>query len=269
MNANRSTSRPRLLIHGLLAALAVTTSASIAAIDQPEPSNPNQSKQPVADAKLNEILEDVDRRGVQVISLRAAFRQEKRTAMLNKPLVSSGKLAIKGDHTRWDTLEPHRSTMTIDPQSLRIHYPEQSVVEIYDLGDDYRQFSGSPIPRLDKLRQAFDIAHLPVALNSPPKSGGTAEPDSTYIRLGLTPKTDQLKQHITRLNVLIDTRLPCAVQMTVEDIDGDITDIKFSDIKINADVADKDVSLDVPAGTREVHPLSGSAPATNPPGSPK
>lgn len=263
MNTIRSSSRPRPLVHGLLAGLAVATSASLAAIDPP--SQPNAADQPAAkdpygisNAKLNEILEDVDRRGAAVTSLRANFRQEKRTAMLNKPLVSSGKLAIKGDHTRWDTLEPHRSTMTIDPQSLRIHYPEQSVVEIYDLGDDYRQFSGSPIPRLDKLRQAFEIAHLPVALNSPPANGGKTEPDYTYIRLGLTPKTDQLKQHLTRLSVVIDTRLPCAVQMTVEDIDGDITDIKFSEIKINAEVADKDVALNVPSGTREVRPLGGS-----------
>lgn len=205
------------------------------------------------DAAFEARLREVDAQFDEVKTLRGRFVQKKHTPLLRKPLESSGTVAISGERTRWDTAEPRRSVMTIDGRGLRIYFPEQRVVEIYDLGEDVREFSGSPLPRLAKLRESFDLSALGVS-----EMGGE-EGDGSLLAIELLPRTDSLREHIAYVRVLIDSGLPAVRRVEIEDVDGELTEIEFLDVEINALIEEREVELDVPRGTREVHPLDPRA----------
>ncbi len=202
------------------------------------------------DEAFERRLEAMDARVAAVRSLRASFTQKKHTPLLKNPMVSSGIIRIKDDVTRWDTVEPSPSVMTIDASGLSIYFPEQRVVEVYELTDDVREFSGSPLPRLASMRASFDLAPLDAS-----ELGGDRAAQS-LVALELLPRTEALKDHIASVRVLIDESIPAVLRIEIEDVDGERTEIWFRDIKVNVAVDDREMKLDVPPGVRRVHPLS-------------
>lgn len=215
------------------------------------PAQPSTPKQPDAGAKddFEKRLEEIDERAKGTKTLRARFEQKKHTPLLKKPLESKGTVVIKGDKTRWETVEPHRSTMTIDDKGLRIFYPDQQILEIYELGGDVREFSGSPLPRLEKLRKSFAIAQVKAS-----ELGGRDD-DAKALGVELLPRAEELKKHVARVRVLIDITAPAVSRIEIEDVDEERTVVEFKDVELNKEVEDAEVTLVVPSGTREVHPL--------------
>lgn len=195
-------------------------------------------------------LEAMDARVGAVRTLRARFTQKKHTPLLKNPMVSTGIVRVRGDVTRWDTVEPSGSVMTIDGAGLSIYFPEQRIIEVYALEDDIREFSGSPLPRLAALRGSFDLA--PVAASAL----GAEDTDESLIAMELLPRTDAMKEHVAFIRVLIDERLPAVRRIEIEDVDGERTEISFHDIEVDASIGDGEMTLEVPAGVRRVHPLS-------------
>ena len=63
-------------------------------------------------------------------------------------MVSSGTIKLKGTSTRWDTLKPHPTVMTIDASLVRIYYPDQKTVEEYPVQGDMARLASSPLPRI-------------------------------------------------------------------------------------------------------------------------
>jgi outer membrane lipoprotein-sorting protein len=156
---------------------------------------------------------------------------------------------MKGEQTRWETVEPHRSVMTVDPRGLRIFYPDQKVVEVYDLGDDIRAFTSSPLPRLATLRESFSITRLRESVL------GGRDNDPSMLAVELLPRHDRLKERVARVRVLIDSDVPAVRRMEIEDADGERTEIEFTNVEVNVTVDDADVAMALPPGTRTVYPL--------------
>ncbi len=215
----------------------------------------NEPVAAVPKSELEKRLEAIDARSAEVRTLRGRFVQKKHTPLLKKPMESSGTVVVKGDKTRWETLEPRKTVMTIDGEGLRIFFPEQKVVEVYRLGDDAREFAGSPLPRLSALRGSFDISQ---AKNL---DMGASDEDGSLVAIELLPRTAELKEHVTRVRVLIDSGVPAVRRIEIVDADGEKTEIEFKDVEINKDVSDEELILKLPTGTREVHPLGETVPA--------
>lgn len=197
--------------------------------------------------ELDRRLDEIDVRLESVKTLKARFEQRKFTPILKKPLVSSGKVAVLGERTLWETQRPNQSVMLTDSRQLRVYYPDQKVIEVYELGEDVRGFSGSPLPRIAPLRAMFEI--------SEGRGDGKRPRDEDVLVLELLPKGETLKKHVERVRVEIDTRVPCARRIEITDIDGERTEIEFRDVTLNAKVDEDEVVLKAPAGTREVWPL--------------
>lgn len=241
---------------------------------QPEPAKPPQ---PVAnpppthpgttptsfkasiDPDLEKRLEEVDARAAKVESLRAKFEQRKHTPLLKKPLISTGTLTAKAERARWDTLSPHASTTTLDARELRVYYPEQRTVEIYQLGQDVREFAGATLPRLEKLKASFSIAAIK------PSALGESDDNKELLAIELTPLAAQLRERVARVRVLIDTALPAARRLEILDPDGDRTEMVFTDIRLGEKIEPAELTLDTPSGVREVRPLAKLAPKPSKP----
>ena len=191
-------------------------------------------------------LSEIDARAAKVQGLSANFEQQRFTALLTRPLVSSGKIRIHGPQMRWDTEKPERSVMLIDQREAKIYYPIQKSLEIYALDQRLGELAASPLPRLDTLKRKFSFEQIP-------ESQMGARSDHQFLALRLVPTDASLREHVHDVRVLLDVRAACVVRAEMIDSDDEKTVLSFSNIQVNVDVGD--LSLNVPPGTRISHPL--------------
>lgn len=223
-----------------------------------QPSSPAAASQPATDASkptFEQRLTTVDEKMVQVKDLRAQFEQRKKTALLKKPLVSSGSLVCKGESVLWKTTSPRASSMLVEPTKVTVYYPQDKLAEEYDVGARFRDAAGGPLPRLSKLKERFEIAELtPDELKA---LGMNADDMKDRVGVKLTPKGEDLRKYVASVRVILDTTVPCADRVIIADPDGDETEIRFSAVRINTEVSDADLALKLPEGTRVSRPTGG------------
>jgi len=203
------------------------------------------------DPALAAQLESIDRRAAAIRDVTASFEERKFTALLKKPLVSSGTLRSVGSRARWDTKSPHPSAMVVDAAGIRIYYPERSTLEVYALDEKLRWLAVSPLPRLMALLDRFYIERTTDAERR------DSETPHAHLALRLHPRDEAVGRYVRQVDVLLDTDTAFVVRVEMLDVDGDRTVISFSDIRANAGIGDADVELTVPGDTRIVRPLAG------------
>jgi outer membrane lipoprotein-sorting protein len=202
-----------------------------------------------ADAALWAKLNEIDSRAGQIKSLSAHFEQQKFTALLRKPLVSSGKIRINGPVIRWDTEKPEPSVLFIDPHEVKVFYAAQKTLEVYPLDKRLAELAASPLPRLAVLKEKFSFQQIGVAQ----LDASVRKKDCLALRL--VPTDPSLAEHVRQVRVLLDIPRAFILKAEVTDGDGDRTELSFSDVQLNADVGD--LALSVPPGTAVTHPLEG------------
>ena len=69
----------------------------------------------------SERLERLDARVAKIKDLTADFIERKYTTLLKKPLVSSGRIRVRGDIARWDTNKPYKTGMLVGGGEVRSH----------------------------------------------------------------------------------------------------------------------------------------------------
>jgi outer membrane lipoprotein-sorting protein len=212
---------------------------------------------PREDSALLKRLEAVDARTGDVQDLSAHFKQEKFTALLKRPLVSSGTVRVKGTKVRWDTEKPGPAVLYLDATQIKLYYPKQKLVEIYPIDRRLAELAASPLPRLQTLRQRFWIEQIPLK-----EFGTDGAADDQQIALRLMPKDASLAEHVKSVRVLLDVKNAHILKAETTDAadegeDPDRTLITFSDVKTNAGVKDEELNLVVPKGTKESRPLEG------------
>src|SRR2546421_1063092 len=210
---------------------------------------PTSKPAAIDDATWQRMLE-TDRKGGEIQDLVADFEQQKFTAMLKKPLVSRGRVFVRGSTMLWDSKEPEPNVLQIDPREVRIYYPAQKTIEVYQIEQKLGQLAASPLPRLAKLQQQFDFA--PLALNE------FGETDNTrFLALKMTPINPALREHVEEVRVLLDTTSGLIVRLEMRDADGDRTLVAFANAKTNVGLKDSQLQIAAPADVKITRPLAG------------
>ncbi len=203
-------------------------------------------------------LEAVDAGMAKVTNLRADFEQRRRTRLLKRPLVSRGTVLTKGDLVRWDAVSPRESALVIGHGAIRMYYPADKLVELYPVGEGFRDLAGAPLPRLSALRERFVLS--PLAASDP----AMKDEDEQLLGVLLTPKGDELRKHVTSVKVIIDEAGPVAKKVVITDAEGEETEIVFSHTRLNGGVRDDEIELELPEGVRVSKPLGeGRTPAAD------
>lgn len=203
------------------------------------------------DPILWERLKEIDRRAGRIKDLSATFEQQKFTALLKKPLVSSGRVRVAGSTMRWDTAKPDPTIMVIDEREMRLYYPRQKTVEVYPINQKMARLAASPLPRLDVLRKHFKVEEIPAREMNQLAEG------PKFLALLLTPIDSALREHIDQVRVLLDADSAYILRAEMIDPDGDRTVISFADIQLNLDIKPDDLKLMVPEGAAITRPLEG------------
>jgi outer membrane lipoprotein-sorting protein len=250
---------------------------------QPQPSPPPSpspattqagATAPAEDPAFIRRLEAIDARAAGINDLTAEFEQRRHTPLLKRPLVSSGRVRLKGTTIRWDTRAPSKSVLVINAESLWIFYPQQRTLEIYPMESGLARLAASPLPRLQAVRDQFIVHECKVS----ELDGVTADSKAPAVAVLLVPRSEELKKYVREVRVLLDEPAAegqaigteggakdrqdrpygVARQIEVTDGDGDRTVVVFKEIRTNTGLKDSDLELTVPEGTRVSHPLEGA-----------
>jgi outer membrane lipoprotein-sorting protein len=240
-------SRINFLILLILSAAQIATAAP-----DTKPADQQLGEAPKGvDPTLWSRMLQIDARAGKINTLIADFQQEKHTALLKKPLVSSGELRIRGSTMRWETRLPQPSILVITEREARILYPNPApgVVEIYNLDQRIGELAASPLPRLAILKNRFHFEQIPV------HDMDANARDDAFLALKMTPIERQIAEHVEEVRVLLDVAAGYIVRAEMTDADGDRTVLKFTQVKLGVDPGD--LELKVPAGANVTRPLEG------------
>ena len=208
------------------------------------------------DQKLWNLMVEIDGRGAGITDLSADFTQEKHTPLLKKPLVSTGRILIKGPVSLWTTVAPEPTIMRIDTKEIRLLYPRQKVLEIYRTDERMGALAASPFPRLAVIKEHFTFER--VAARSLLQDAD----ESKFLALRMKPTQEELKKHIDEVTVLLEIATGFVQRAQTIDTDGDRMVLTFSKLQTNTGLKDRDLEMEVPAGVSVTRPLESGGSET-------
>jgi outer membrane lipoprotein-sorting protein len=203
------------------------------------------------DEKLWKQLVEIDARGAKIHDLSADFTQEKHTALLKKPLVSTGHILIKGSASLWTTTHPEPTVMRIDDKEVRLYYPRQKVVEVYRTDERMGSLAASPFPRLAVINSHFSFERVS------PRDLLPDVDETKYLALRMKPTEPELQKHIDEVTVVLEIATGFVARAQTIDSDGDRMVLTFSNIRMNGGLKDDDLKLQLPADVEVTRPLEG------------
>jgi outer membrane lipoprotein-sorting protein len=204
-------------------------------------------------SELQRQLKAIEAATAEVTDLQADFIQRRYTPLLKRPMVSKGTVVAVENRMRWDTVSPSKSSMLVGPTSIELFYPADALIEVYPVDRGFMDLAGVPMPKLSGLQARFDIYLLTTRdLDS------EADPEQ-FLAIELIPKTQDLRDYVTSVKMLIDQHRSLATKVIMTGPDGDRTAISFSNIQINTGIDATRTHLSAPEGTRRVMPMGDAS----------
>ena len=225
---------------------ALTLLALAAAADEPHAPSP----------ALAAVYARMDRAAAEFKGLTAGLRRVTHTDFANEDTVDVGTVKLK-------RLKPHDTRMLIeftkpDPKTVafqgkkaEIYYPRMLTVDEYDLGknrDLVEKFMLLGFGTTSKdLQSEYDIRLVGAEMVSGQKAS----------ELELIPKSKDVMQQIKRFELWIADSNGLPVQLKYYPSGQNIL-ITYSDIKLNPNLSDAELKLQLPKGVKRAYPQKGS-----------
>ena len=199
---------------------------------------------------LADILKQIDRGAREFQSLTADVERTKVTVVVNDHSTESGQIRVRRDaKMRIDLTSPDPRTILRTGDRLYIYNPKIRRVEEYDLGQHRALLDQFVLlgfgTSADNLRKSYLI---------------TVEAEETLgsqkvVRLQLTPKDDEVRKEISRIDLWMDeaTWIP-AQQKFYETGSGDYFIIRYTNVTRNVPIADARFRPNWPSGVTRVKP---------------
>jgi outer membrane lipoprotein-sorting protein len=179
-----------------------------------------------------------------VRALRVRFDQTKELRILRRPRTSHGVAVLKGKNLLMRVRNEAGETETellVEGDHVKIHYPQLKRLEIYPVVAGRK--SQAPFPLSGSDVEALPRTH---------RLGLRVEGEKRVLTLEPRDDADACKEiRLTFRGVRLE-----AVQQ--ESRNGDRVRIEIAEFSVNPEIADAELRLDVPEGTRVVHIASGS-----------
>jgi len=195
---------------------------------------------PESQPKVAEIVRKLQARYDATKDFTADFTQAVEAATLGKTLESNGQVFFKRPgRMRWEFRAPEEQTVIADGQTLWVYQPAHHQV----LKTPFRAAFQSATP----VSFLFGVGELAKDFNASlvPSAG------ADVVRLKLVPKEEQ---QIGVLVLDVDAKSYDIVAAEVTDPLGNVTRLKFSNLKRDVGLADSQFTFKVPPGTDVVEP---------------
>ena len=178
-----------------------------------------------------------------VQSMQANFVQITRQPSMGIEEEQRGQLILKRlRKMRWDFTRPDKRLFVTDGQQMWIHSPEDNqVIHYKDVAGMSSGGIDSLLSEMDKLSESFTVV-----LDLDPKSTTMG-----HFGLKLTPKVEA---PFKSLYLEVNKRKLTLKRVLVVDTFDNETELRFSAVKVNVDVADTMFQFEVPAGAELIQP---------------
>lgn len=186
--------------------------------------------------RLEGLVAQVKAAQKAVKSLEADFRQHRESAFLMLPQDSRGVITFAApDRVRWEYQEPRAISLVIAGDEMTTWFHDLKRVEKVKIGRysnqvlKYLNASSS----LDSLLTYFTV-NLRVAAGADP------------YRLDLEPRFQRVAKRLRSMSLWIDRQLLLPTRVRYVEGDGDLTEYRFENIRLNAVVPEARFRLDLP-----------------------
>jgi outer membrane lipoprotein carrier protein len=156
--------------------------------------------EPLSPAEVKNLLARIRQERAAAPQVQADFQEEKTMRLMNKPIVSSGKVSFQMPNKFRREVKGSSPSVTVsDGQQLWIYYPNFKSAERYSLGKrsplDSVIAAINTALNLENVESSFHIAATKI---DPPKAG---------YELDLTPRSPSMKRMFQKLKVQINDDL--------------------------------------------------------------
>ena len=199
---------------------------------------PHPRQEDLAPSARVEALVDRVRAEQQAIdTLEASFVQIRESSMLVEPIESNGVFSYAApDRVRWEYVSPDPISMLITGDEMTTWYRDIDQAERVQVGRHSQRVlkylgAGSS---MDDLLEYFSVSlTLPKDQTKP-------------YELALAPKFEKVARRLQAMSVWIDPELFLPVRLRYVEADGDITDMRFEDLRINGELPETRFDLEIP-----------------------
>jgi outer membrane lipoprotein-sorting protein len=201
---------------------------------------------------LDAVLQRIDKAGAAFRGMSAHLRQVSHTAVINEDTVDSGTIRLKRPHRRdlrmlIDVTEPDAKTVAFQGHKLEIYYPKIKTVQEFDVGKSRALLEQFFLVGFGTSRADLEASYSLRLIGPDMLEGQKTE------HLELIPKSKEILQHLTKFELWIsDSGYP--VQQKFDLKAGDYQLATYTDVKINPDLPEADLKLQLPRNVKREYP---------------
>jgi len=188
--------------------------------------------------RVDALLERVRLEQGRIKSLQADFVQDKQSAMLVEPVEARGDFAFAAgpDRVRWEYSTPNPISILIVNEEMITWYRDIQQAERVSVGSQSQRVlkylgAGSS---MDDLLQYFLIT-----LTLP------KDPEEPYV-FDLAPRFNKVAKRLQGMTMWVHPVHFLPTRLRYIEADGDFTDIRFENMRVNEGVPDDHFELDIP-----------------------
>jgi outer membrane lipoprotein-sorting protein len=201
---------------------------------------------------LPDVLQRMDQSAQNFRSLSGKMHRVQFTAVLNESSTMDGALRLKRvNKTTMGVVEfqpPDPRTVFVDGKNIQIYYPKANTVEYYD--------ASKYVANIDQfLLMGFGTTSAELMKSYDAKLGGAESVGGKMCtRIELTPKTQQMKQLITKIELWIPEGDSNPVREKVTEPSKNYELVDYSDMQLNPALPESAFQLKLPAGVKKIYP---------------
>ena len=182
-----------------------------------------QNEKPLTEAESQKVISMLTQAASSMQTLQCRFVQEKNSSMLAETSIAKGTMHYAApDRMRWEYTEPYAFALVVNGE--QITKVTDGKAETLD-GKSSRMYQGmvSLIMGSASGKKLFDASVFDVALYD----------DNEFWRAEMTPKRRDMKRMFSQLVFRFDKKTNGISRVEFKDAGGDVTSIRFEDIKLN------------------------------------
>ncbi len=173
-------------------------------------------------------------------TLRCSVAQERKTALLEKPIVSSGVMFYRRDPGRlvFRMTDPRTTEIHMDRATYQVYRPDEKRLERIEFEND--ELTGRLLmvfqPKEDEVGKAFAV-----------RAGAAKE---GVLEVRLEPRDEKVGKRLRRLVLAVRESDGALLRILYEEAQGDQVRFDLKDVQINPELPAETFELKVPEGTK-------------------
>ena len=183
----------------------------------------------LSEKQSQEVMSQLSQAAASMQTIQCRFVQEKTSSMLAEPSVSEGVLFFSApDKMRWEYTAPYPFALVVNGE--RIVKVADGKTEVLE-GNAGRMYQGivSIVMGSASGKKLFDTSTFDVVLYD----------DDAFWKADMNPKRRDMKRMFSQLVFRFDKKAKGISRVEFKEAGGDVTSIRFEDIKLNEAIGEK------------------------------